>query len=113
MTDAERVRPPSFDLVTESIDGNLRIRLTGELDAAVVDRLKRALAEAEERGTRKVVVDVAELGFIDSTGIQALIGAAQATNGDGRSLVVARPQGDVERIFALVSLDKLVTIVHD
>jgi anti-anti-sigma factor len=113
MTDAERVRPPGFDLVTEFGDRDFTIKLAGELDAAVVDRLEQALADAEERGTRKVVVDVAELGFIDSTGIQALIGAAQDTNGDGRSLVVARPRGDVERIFELVSLDKLVTIVHD
>jgi anti-sigma B factor antagonist len=113
MTDAERVRPPSFDLVTEMNGHGCTIRLTGELDAAVIERLKQALADADERGHEKVVVDVAQLVFIDSTGIQTLIGAARETDGDGRSLVVARPQGDVERIFELVSLDKLVTIVHD
>jgi anti-anti-sigma factor len=113
MTDAERVTPPTFDLVAKFDGPECTIKLAGELDAAVVDRLRRAFADAEERGTRKVVVDVAELRFIDSTGIQALVGAAQATNGHGRTLVVARPRGDVERIFELVALDKLLTIVDD
>jgi anti-sigma B factor antagonist len=113
MTDAGRARPAGFDLATEFDGVVCTIRLVGELDAAVVERLKRALTDAEERGTKKVVVDVAELEFIDSTGIQALVGAARATDGDGRTLVVARPGGDVERIFELVSLDKSVTIVND
>jgi anti-sigma B factor antagonist len=113
MTDAERVRPPVFELVTEFNGPECRIRLAGELDAAVVGRLKQALADADERGNEKVVVDVAELVFIDSTGIQTLVGAARASDSDGRSVVVARPRGDVERIFELVALDKLVTIVHD
>jgi anti-sigma B factor antagonist len=113
MTDAGRERPPGFDLVTEFEGQSCTIRLAGELDAAVVERLKQALAEVEQRRSEKVVIDVGELVFIDSTGIQTLVGAAQATDDAGRSIVVARPKGDVERIFELVALDKLVTIVHD
>jgi anti-sigma B factor antagonist len=113
MTDAERVQPPGFDLVTEFDGQACTIRLTGELDAAVVERLKQALSEVEQRRSEKVVIDVGELVFIDSTGIQTLVGAAQATDDAGRSMVVSRPKGDVERIFELVALDKLVKIVHD
>jgi anti-anti-sigma factor len=113
MTDAGRVRPPGFELATDFSGPVCTIRLTGELDAAVIGQLKEALAEAERRKSEKVVFDVGELVFIDSTGIQTLIGAERAVDGTGHAVVVARPTGDVKRIFDLVALDKLVTIVDD
>ena len=113
MTDAGSVRPPRFELLTQSDGPCWTIHLAGELDTAVNSRLKEALAEAQETNPQQIRVDVKELVFIDSTGIQTLVGAKQNADALGCDLVVAGPTGDVKRIFDLVALDKLVTIVDD
>ena len=113
MTDAGRARPPRFGLATNFEAGKCTIRLAGELDAAVVEQLREALAEADRPETVSLVVDVEKLSFIDSTGIETLVAAKHTASGSERDFVVARPSGDVKRIFDLVSLDKLMTIVED
>jgi anti-sigma B factor antagonist len=74
-----------FTLV-ESVDadGLLRLRLVGELDLAVADQLLSRLGQLIEEGT-PARLDLAELDFIDSTGIQTLIrgvGAGRTVRGD-------------------------------
>jgi anti-sigma B factor antagonist len=113
MTDVERVRPPEFQLAANFNGQGCTIRLAGELDAAVAARLELALTEAQEAEAKRIVVDVEELSFIDSAGIQALVGAKRSADSDGWEFVLARPAGHVRRIFDLAALDKVVTIVED
>jgi anti-sigma B factor antagonist len=113
MTDAGHVRPPRFEVQTEPGGPRWTIRLSGELDAAVASRLKAALAEAQAAKPQQIRVDVKNLAFIDSTGIQMLVGAKLAGADEGCELIVVRPTGDVKRIFDVIALDKLLTIVDD
>jgi anti-anti-sigma factor len=113
MTDAGSVRPPRFELLIQSDGPRWTIHLAGELDTAVISRVDEALAQAQKTKPQQIRVDVKELVFIDSTGVQTLVGAKQKADALGCELVVAGPSGDVKRIFDRVALDKLVTIVDD
>ena len=62
---------------------------SGELDVQSVPELKERLAEAVDAGTRRVVVDLAEVSFIDSLSLSALVGARRRLGEDGRLAVVA------------------------
>jgi anti-anti-sigma factor len=58
----------TFDVVEEA-GGTLRVTLAGELDITNVDTLASAVAPALERKPPRVVVEVAELRFADSSAI--------------------------------------------
>ena len=62
---------------------------SGELDVQSVPELKERLAEAVDAGTKRVVVDLAEVSFIDSLSLSALVGARRRLGEDGRLAVVA------------------------
>ncbi len=62
---------------------------SGELDVQSVPELKEHLAAAVDAGTKRVVVDLADVSFIDSLSLSALVGARRRLGDDGRLAVVA------------------------
>jgi len=75
--------------------------LDGELDQQSAPRLGEALERAAARGKR-VVVDLTELRFIDSSGLHVLLSGPGMT--DGRRAVVC-PPGNVARVLSIVRAD--------
>jgi anti-sigma B factor antagonist len=59
------------------------IQLDGELDLANAAALEQELNAALSNGNARVVIDMGELTFIDSTGIALLVTAAGGVDGDG------------------------------
>ena len=58
----------TFEVVEEA-GGALRVTLAGELDITNVDELASAVAPALERNPPRLVIEVAELRFADSSAI--------------------------------------------
>jgi anti-anti-sigma factor len=58
----------TFD-VAPSADGTVTVRLAGELDITNIDALASAVAPTLEQGPQRLVVDVSELRFADSSAI--------------------------------------------
>lgn len=77
------------------------VSLSGELDLATAEMFERRLREAELAGPRKLVVDLAALGFMDSTGLQALLRARERADGNGYHLALRRGPHQVQRVFEL------------
>jgi anti-sigma B factor antagonist len=105
--------PLQFRLETIVEAPRSTLMLAGELDAATVPELELALSQVEQAGPQEIVVDLEQLTFIDSSGLQALVASQRRFNGDGPSLLIRRPSEEVARTFALVGLDKLLRIVED
>jgi anti-anti-sigma factor len=83
-------------------DGILRLMLIGELDVAVVEHLSSRLRELR-KGGYPVRLDLSDLEFIDSSGIQELIREISAARRDGWELQVDGPMSDqVARTVDLV-----------
>jgi anti-sigma B factor antagonist len=61
----------------------------GELDVQSVDELRARLNEAIDAGNKRIVMDLAEVSFIDSLSLSALVGARRKLGDDGRLAVVA------------------------
>jgi|SRR5690348_7380984 len=67
------VRPPKFE-ITQSGDGqSTTLAIVGELDMRTAPRLLDSLAEQRANGVTDVTVDLANLSFMDSSGLKALI----------------------------------------
>ncbi len=93
----------SADLSTRHRDGHAVVALRGELDMADAVAVATALTEVAAREPW-IIVDLADLEFIDSSGVAALeCGRTQARQAGG-DLILAAPRGTVMWILAVIRL---------
>ena len=78
-----------FDVTASDEPGHVRVTVAGECDLAVSDRLITVLLAAVDE-SRLVVVDLAGLDFLDSSGVHGLVLAHRAA----RERVIAARVGD-------------------
>jgi anti-sigma B factor antagonist len=96
-------------LSAERIDSAHVVRLTGELDLYNADALRRALAEACSDGPERVIVDLSEVEFIDSTALGALIEArTRMPNRNG--FILAAAGMETRRALQISGLDRHFTL---
>jgi anti-sigma B factor antagonist len=93
----------SADLSTSECGGTVVVALHGELDIVDAAAVAAALVKAAVREPR-IIVDLADLDFIDSSGIAALAYARRYARQAGGDLLVAAPQQQVLRILAITRL---------
>ncbi|MFI1996135.1 STAS domain-containing protein [Actinoplanes sp. NPDC020271] len=97
----------SFEARTAAEPGRVTVFLSGDCDLTVRDRLTAALLDAVSRSTA-VFVDVAAVGFLDSTGVHALVTAHHAARGRGGRLYVRNATGPVAAVLDLTGLATLL-----
>lgn len=85
----------------QSEDGERELRVAGELDLAVADRLQEALDGVE---AKRVLVDLAACEFIDSTGIAVIVRADQRARKKGGRVAIHSPSAQVLRVLAVSGL---------
>lgn len=81
------------------------IALAGELDIDGVERVTVALRRAEASDATQIVLDLAGLRFIDSSGIRLVVEADGRSRADGNRLRLIRGTAAVQRVFALSGLE--------
>ena len=91
--------------------GVVLLRAKGDLDAYTAPGLRTQLHEATGEADL-VVVDLAEVTFIDSAGLGALVGAHRRMREEGGRLRIVRPPALVARAFELTGLDDVLEL-HD
>lgn len=91
--------------------GDVRLVTVAEprIDAAIAIHFKEAVRAAAGEGSRRVLLDLSEVTFLDSSGLGALV-AAMKLLGPGRRLELAALQASVERVFRLTRMDTVFTI---
>ena len=75
-----------FEIETVQKGDAFWLRLSGELDLASVEELEEAIRLAEDEPARAIVVDLADLQFMDSTGLQVLLEAYARSRENGQRL---------------------------
>jgi anti-sigma B factor antagonist len=97
--------------VTVDDDDPIRtvIRVEGELDLGTAPKLSDLLDGPAAAGKR-VVLDLTECGFIDSSGLRALLSARSAADTAGGSLALVVADPNILRVFEVASLDQVLEI---
>ena len=98
-------------LGVESVNGACIIRLGGELDLYNADRVRDALGHAVSSSPQRVIVDLGEVEFIDSTALGVLIEARTKLD-DRRAFLLAAPGVETRRALQISGLDRHFA-VHD
>jgi anti-anti-sigma factor len=88
------------------------LALSGELDLASTPILERELKALESAGATEILIDLAGVGFMDSTGLQALLRARErAMTVEGIQLSLRRGPHQVQRVFELTKTIDAFTFV--
>jgi len=96
--------------ISTSLSGDsttLRIHST-RLDAATAQELRTSLCEAITTAAGPTVVDLSEVGFMDSSGLGALVGALKVI--DARRLTITGVTPAVRIVFRLTRVDRTFMI---
>jgi len=83
--------------------------VAGELDISTVPYLKDKLSGIDHYAAGRVLLDLSELTFIDSTGLACLIAADRDARADGHSLHLRGVQGQVQMLFGLTGVGERFT----
>lgn len=113
MENGDQPAVPHLDVTEERPEEGTRvIALRGELDVATVGRLRAALAPiVEDETVVRVVVDLVEVTFIDSTGLMTLLNALRRLVRRSGRLVLACSNPTVLRLFEATRTDATFEIV--
>jgi stage II sporulation protein AA (anti-sigma F factor antagonist) len=88
------------------------IEVAGELNSDTASRLQEECIRLIAAGRRVITLDLHGLNFIDSAGLNVIVGAAKpATQANGR-LAVRFPPPSIGRALDLANLARTVTIVE-
>ena len=96
-------------LSTEQIDGAKLVRLVGELDLYNAHALRDVLSEICGDGPERVIVDLSEVEFIDSTALGALI-EARTKMANRNAFMLAAPGLETRRALEISGLDRHFSI---
>jgi anti-sigma B factor antagonist len=95
--------------ITDAREGDRAVvTVSGEIDIATAGQVREALLRAGETGAPEVVVDLSDVSFMDSTGLNALVVAHKAIGGDGRRLVIVCPDGPARRAIDVSGLHEVL-----
>jgi anti-sigma B factor antagonist len=98
--------------VEDTTDGDLAIvAMGGELDYEASPQLRARLVGAIKAGGRRLVLDLSDVTFIDSTAIGVLAGTvARLDEAGGGSLAVVSTNDKVLQIFEITGLDGVISL---
>ena len=116
MIEARSVNAGPLKLRISQEGGASIVRLSGELDLANAGVVERELQLALADGNGRVVLDLGDLTFIDSTGIALIVRAwqrvdAAAGNGGEGGLVLCCQNEQVRRVLEVTGLEHSLRVV--
>jgi anti-sigma B factor antagonist len=98
----------SIDVATT--DNQTVLTVKGEIDAYTAPLLKEKLLPATAKEAEKIVVDLNDVTYMDSTGLGVFISALKSTKEHGSTLTLVNLQERVHRLFKITSLDSIISI---
>ena len=100
-----------FAIRDRQVDSDTHIvAVTGEIDLFTAPELKSALGEALESGHTRIVVDLTNTTFLDSTALGVLIGAVKRLRSRDGVLTIVNTDPNIAKTFEITGLDQIFTI---
>ncbi len=93
-------------------DGFTVISIAGELDINSSPRLREAFQPFCQQSAHNIIVDFAELSYVDSSGLATFIEILQRLKKQGGSLAFVQVPEKIRNLFEVTKLDKLFSIYH-
>ena len=103
--------PDLLRVTVEPLEDTRLIRAVGELDMSSVPALRHELEAARDEGVT-ALLDVAEVTFVDSSGLHLLLETSRSADGYGWSFFIVRPSTAVLRLVDVTGTRDLLALVE-
>ena len=104
--------PPQFECQVEPERDRFVLRPKGELDIATAPQVDTQVEELVKSGFKNVVVDLAGLTFLDSTGLRLFLKWSQTARSDGVAFSLLPGTASVARVFEISGLDDQLPFLY-
>ncbi|MGM8212447.1 STAS domain-containing protein [Virgibacillus sp. W0430] len=95
--------------IVDNLDKSL-VHLSGELDVYTAPQLKQALLPITQKEGHLVEVNLADVVYMDSTGLGIFISALKNTKEYNSHLKLVNPQARVSRLFKITGLNEIMDL---
>jgi anti-sigma B factor antagonist len=100
--DRLRGAAPEFSLRSQLRGRSLEVALSGELDMAAAFRLEPAVEQLlDEDAVHALVLDLADIVFVDSAGLGAILAIRDRSRAAGIAVAIARPSDPIRRLLGM------------
>jgi anti-sigma B factor antagonist len=104
---------PQFELTEDTVDDRTHvITVSGEIHVSTAPTFSRRLNDAIGQGKTAVVLDLADVTFIDSTGLSVLLNGLRRVTRRGGRMAIVCTNPTVLRLFEITRLDTTFEIVR-
>ena len=86
------------------------LAIAGSIDFATSKDVEHAVDAAIDGGSRRLVFDLREVGYVSSAGLRTILAAAKKAKSAGGGAAVFGLQAGVEEVFTISGFGKLVPI---
>jgi anti-anti-sigma factor len=93
-----------LEVIVGRSGGCVTVAARGEVDVATVDRFRRVLRDAVYEAEEEVHLDLLEVTFMGSVGINTLVGARRFAIEEGVVLKIVKSSRSVERVLDVMNL---------
>ena len=103
---------PQFEVeLLRPSDHVVVVQLQGELDIYASRQFKAAVFEGISEGATRVIVDLAEVIFIDSTALGVVASGFRTIGAQGGTLVIVCGDKNITRLFEITGLDRVLQVL--
>lgn len=103
----------SLQINTE-VNGQVALlQIGGEVDMYSSPEARKAIMEVVKQKIPKLIVDLKEVSYMDSSGVATLIEGLQMCHKYNGNLLIAGLRDNVREVFELTRLDKIFQIYQD
>jgi anti-sigma B factor antagonist len=99
-----------FRISVRDDDDAVTLTVEGEVDVATAPALRDELYRLIDRGTKRIVVDLGGMDFIDSTGLGVFVGALKRSREGGGELELRSLKPAARKIFDITGLSSAFNI---
>ena len=91
-------------------DGIQALDLEGEVDVYTAPVLRQEIVGQVDSGVKHLLINLARVEYLDSTGLGILIGGVKRLKEQGGSLRLVGPSARITRIFEITGLNKIFDV---
>jgi anti-sigma B factor antagonist len=103
----------SFTLQSQDLPDGKLLAVHGDIDFGSSPDLRQDILDTLQTHPQRLVIDLANVSYMDSSGLATLVEALQQQRQAGRKLILSALQPRVMSIFEIARLHTLFTLAKD
>lgn len=112
MHEERLISHPRLNITKSEQDGALVVQIEGEIDLSTASQFEKELLDSMGQGAN-LVVDLAGVDFMDSTGIGVLVRTSKKVTANGGIMGLLSAKGSVRRVIEVSGLDGVIPLYDD